>query len=54
MGLDMLDLLERWSSEDGEEDTLIEAIVVERTVGEVIVAAVIVGGIVGVKLAREM
>ena len=53
MGLDMLDLLERWSSEDGEEDTLIEAIVVERTVGEVIVAAVIVGGIVVVKLARE-
>ena len=48
----MLDLLGRWSSEDGEEEILIDAIVVESTVGEVMVAAVMVGGIVVVKLAR--
>ena len=44
--LDMLDLLERWSHEDGVgEEDLIEAVVVKSTVGEVMVAAVIVGGL---------
>ena len=52
LGLDMLDLLGRWSSEDGEED-LIDAVVVESTVGEVMVGALIVGGfLVVVSLAR--
>jgi len=52
--LDMLDLLERWSHEDGVgEEDLIEAVVVKSTVGEVMVAAVIVGGfLVVVRLAR--
>ena len=45
MGLWMLDLLGRWSSEVGEEDILIDAMVVERAVGEVMVAAVMVGGL---------
>ena len=52
IGLGMLDLLRRWSSESGEEEILIDAIVVESTVGDVMVAAVMVGGIVVVKLAR--
>lgn len=48
----MLDLLGRWSSEQGEED-LIDAVVVESTVGEAMVGAVIVGGfLVVVRLAR--
>ena len=50
MGLWMLDLLGRWSSEVGEEDILIDAMVVERAVGEVMVAAVMVGGLMEVKL----
>jgi len=52
--LDMLDLLERWSHEDGVgEEDLIEAVVVKSTVGEVMVAAVIVGGfLVVVRLAK--
>ena len=52
MGLWMLDLLGRWSSEVGEEDILIDAMVVERAVGEVMVAAVMVGGLMVVKLDK--
>ena len=52
MGWDMLDLLGRWSSEEIEEDILIDAIVVESTVGEVMVAAVMVGVFVLVKHSR--
>ena len=52
MGLWMLDLLGRWSSEVGEEDILIDAMVVERAVGEVMVAAVMVGGLMEVKLDK--
>ena len=52
MGLWMLDLLGRWSSEVGEEDVLIDAMVVERAVGEVMVAAVMVGGLMEVKLDK--
>ena len=52
MGLWMLDLLGRWSSEVGEEDIPIDAMVVERAVGEVMVAAVMVGGLMEVKLDK--
>ena len=52
MGLWMLDLLGRWSSEVGEEDILIDAMVVERAVGEVMVAAVMVGGLMEAKLDK--
>ena len=52
MGLWMLDLLGRWSSDVGEEDILIDAMVVERAVGEVMVAAVMVGGLMEVKLDK--
>lgn len=52
MALDILDLLLcRWSS--GEEEDLIDAVVVKSMVGEVMVAAaVIVGGFAAVNLAR--
>ena len=52
MGLWMLDLLCRWLSEVGEEHILIDAMVVERAVGEVMVAAVMVGGLMEVKLDK--